>query len=57
MRNSLVFKLFLVFVLLIAVDMVDLSIKSDLNMVDILSKALVRGTTLITAWIFIRSIK
>jgi len=57
MLKSVESRLVLAFLLLIVVDIVNEIIKSNLNVTVILSKVILRGSTLLVAWIFIKYIK
>lgn len=57
MLKSVESRLVLAFLLLIAIDVVNEIIKSNLNVTLILSKVILRGSTLLVAWIFIKFIK
>jgi len=57
LMKSIEFRLLLVFLLLITGDVVHEMIKSNLYATQIVSKMIVRGSTLFLAWIFIKYLK
>ncbi len=50
-------KLFAAFILLFVLDAIDYMIKSDLTVENIISRVLLRGSTLVTAWIILKFVK
>ena len=57
MKKSLAAKLLIALIILIVIDIVDASIKSNLSPTIFLSSMIMRGSTLLTAWIVIKAIK
>jgi hypothetical protein len=57
MRKTIEVKLLIAFLILLAVDIADDLIKTDFSSVTIISSLLVRGGTLLTAWMIIKAFK